>query len=134
MNKRSLVRLALVSCLVLAGLVLFLRWTSPNARINRESFEQIRTGMTEEEVIDILGVAPNKYDLDYVSRRVNKMLDVVAVNDSGLDNSILSVKAWVADGLAIRIGFDHTGTARSIFYIAFDETALNRFRRRLRLP
>src|SRR5262245_52497407 len=109
MKKRRLIQLVVLACLALAGFVFFLRWTTPNARISRESFEQIWLGMTEEEVIEILGVPPNNYDLDYVSRRVNKMLDVIAVNDSSLDNSILTVKAWVTDGLAIRIGFDQSG-------------------------
>jgi hypothetical protein len=134
MKKRLLVRLALVSCLALTGLVLFLRWTSPIARINRESFQQIRLGMTEEEVIAILGVPPSKNDLDYLSKRVKKKFDAIGMGEIRQDNSPLNVKAWVGDGYAIEIGFDQTGACRFVFHFAFEESLVDKMRRRLHLP
>ena len=134
MKKRRLIQLIIFACLALAGLVLFLRWTTPNARINRESFQQIRTGMTEEEVIEILGVPPRKYDDSYVSKRAKKKFDVVGVTDLPGDDPNLITKAWVADGMAIQIGFDQTGKARFVFYYGFEEAFIDRLRRRLQLP
>jgi hypothetical protein len=134
MKKRLLVRLVLLACIALDGLVLFLRWTSPNARINRESLRQIEFGMTEEDVIAILDVPPSKNDLDYLSKRVKDRFDVIGVDDSPQDNSPLNVKAWVGDGYAIEIGFDQTGACRSVFHFAFEESLVDKMRRRLHLP
>jgi hypothetical protein len=61
-RKRALV-LPLAAVAALTGAAFAIRaWLAPIPhRINQASYEQIRGGMTEEEVIGILGVPPGHY-------------------------------------------------------------------------
>jgi len=61
MTRRGILLLALLAVFVLAT-VAGRRWLAPPPhQINRESYEQIRAGMTLAEVEALLGVPPGEY-------------------------------------------------------------------------
>ena len=132
MKRRKLVRLALLACLVLASMVGFLLWwSSPNPRISHESCEQIQLGMSEEEVIAILGALPNGSGLGSLQAK-RKRFDMEVVVRA--DGSISNWKEWTTDGRAIVVAFDDTGAVSRKAHYRFEETLLDKTRRWLRLP
>ncbi|HYT90341.1 MAG TPA: hypothetical protein VEL76_16660 [Gemmataceae bacterium] len=93
--------------LLMAGL-LWCWWPSqPRHRINTEGYEQLRLGMTEQEVENVLGVPAEDY-----GPGKGEILDYGVFTSAS--NSIKTDprgKKWLAGSLAITVCFDDHGRA-----------------------
>lgn len=61
MKRRNLLCVAAALLVVMGGFILIVWWTAPTHRINLTSFKQIKSGMTLDEVVQIVGVRPGQY-------------------------------------------------------------------------
>jgi hypothetical protein len=93
---------------------------TPQHRINKEGFEDIRFGMTLTEVEDVLGGPPGDY-----GRSKGEILDSVC--GSSLSNAIEvdpNGKNWLASEFAITVCFDDegrvTGKGTALVYRPYD--------------
>jgi hypothetical protein len=126
MRKRLLLLLMSVA-LVLLGGWLTLWPSSPQHRINRESFARIQEGMTEQEVESILGVPAG----DYATARVAIAEDYDLRVPAGAVQ-----KQWTCDEGTILVFFypaDKVCVSRFIQVARVDESFLDKARRWLRL-
>jgi outer membrane protein assembly factor BamE (lipoprotein component of BamABCDE complex) len=111
MSKRKLLLLGL-SCfaLVLLAWATFLAVCplTPRHHIDRAGVGALREGMTEAEVVQVLGVPAG----DYSSvRRVYTVNPVTSVFESAAP---IAWKEWIGDEAKVRIGFDPNGKVWSI--------------------
>jgi outer membrane protein assembly factor BamE (lipoprotein component of BamABCDE complex) len=98
------VAVAITAAGVYTGYCLF--W--PRHRINRDSFAQIREGMTHAEVQAILGVPPGDYFSEDVHRLFeNSRNDYVFVQPTG-DGGWCAV--WWSDAACVAVRFQPDGT------------------------
>ena len=133
MKKRNLLRLALLAFVALAGWLFLWWWSTPNLRLNRETFEQIHSGMTEQEIALVIGGPPTNqgtHQSMYLWRTIQNRFDITAVKGPG---TMREWKAWIGNGVGIYVGFDETGHAMEYYHFHFDETLLEKLRRILRL-
>jgi hypothetical protein len=104
MRKRPLLLcLALLALVGLSGGLLVLL-THPRHRINQESYERIKEGMTLEEVEAILGGPPGNY-----TRGRYGMLPYLALPLKPLPRVL---HEWLGEEAAIYVWFDLEGRAR----------------------
>ena len=62
MSRRRKILAGLAALFTIAAVVVGIQWLlAPKHRINKESLELIKEGMTQKEVEDILGVPPGDY-------------------------------------------------------------------------
>ena len=74
MKKRILLRLTVLALLAVVGFLLIVHWTSP--RINRVSYDLIREGMSQSEVVALLNCRPGKYTTGSMVWSTNEWLRV----------------------------------------------------------
>jgi hypothetical protein len=117
-----------VALVFLSALWLVIRAGWPRASIvNRQSFDQIKNGMTEAEVIALFGVPPG----DYASgTSMYTLVGRVAVPEEVRSSD------WTSDEAAIEIAFDRNGRVVSKLFNAGSHMPtpglLDRFRALLR--
>ena len=136
MKKRWLPKLGLLACLGLLGLVVVLWWTAPNHRIDRRSADQIKTGMTFEEVVRIIGEAPGDYTTAALSQEGAELRFLMKLN-FGVNHIRLTkeptFRYWYCDSGGIEIGFDDDEKVTSKRFQAFPGTLLDKLRGLLRI-
>jgi len=115
MKKRILIRLALLAFLAAAGFFLIVWWASPSNIVSMEQFNRIRGGMTDEEVLEVLG-EPRTDEPELQKARWKV------------------VKEWrMEEGMGLRIGFDDNGNAIMFETFRRNESVLDKVRRWIRL-
>jgi hypothetical protein len=62
-KKRLLVKIGLLAALALLGFVAYLWWTTPTSGINWATANRMQIGMTQDEVIGIIGEYPTVYKI-----------------------------------------------------------------------
>jgi hypothetical protein len=131
MNRRRLLLGAgALALLGLAG-VAVVRLAGPSPRINRESYDQIRPGMTRQQVEHIIGAAPGDY------RRAGGRavyFERPELPDPQATTVGLEEEVWIGEEAAILVGFDARGLAADKQFATMphgDETFLDRLRRLL---
>jgi hypothetical protein len=127
MNRKYYVALGLLACpcLLIVGVLLVL---PPRHRINRDSFERIRDGMTEKEVESILGRPAGDYS--------SGCTFVFDAYHGPPDKWVWrQPKRWTGDNGSISIYFDDGKVEKTRFQPVFvmPETPLQKFRRWLKL-
>ena len=135
MKKRWLLRLGLLAGLALFGFWFALWWTAPEHRINKESCDQIRNGMTETEVVAIIGASAG----DYTTAETEKERDLVRwiltdrVWQAALHGNDIRSREWLSDNGAIQVLLDQNGTVISKEFFSIQATFIAKLRRWLRL-
>ena len=99
MRKRLLLILGCVASVLLAGYVT-LRLTAPRHRITEENFAAINKGMTEEDVVELLGVKPGIYASNF---------EEVFWPDGLNNREGVRHEDWVGEEIAVWIHFDKDG-------------------------
>ncbi|MCI0743828.1 MAG: hypothetical protein L0Y58_00330 [Verrucomicrobia subdivision 3 bacterium] len=97
MKKRFLVRLGVLLLLAAAAFVFVLWWTTPNHRINVDSFKKIKNGMTLDEVVQIVGVPPGHYGAPSKNPGTIYLLASDAVLDPFKFEGTEHVEEWHSD-------------------------------------
>ena len=93
---------------IAAGIFIPLPWPAPTGRINRESFEKIKLGMSMEEVKELLGGPPGIYR--------------AAVRDVAYPNMEITIppdsvqKVWEGNWGLIWLAFDPNGRVTAMRY------------------
>jgi hypothetical protein len=100
MKRRLLLSLTAFTCLGLLGFFGLVWLTAPAHRINHESFENLRRGMTESEVEGILGVPAGDYEPPDFKRRIYPSSDLF------IPVVLCEEKQWKGGGYVINIWFD----------------------------
>jgi hypothetical protein len=124
--RRRVLMLASLICAGIVALFAFVFWwpNEPPNRINNESYELIRPGMSEIEVEEILGgpygqyfrgkvrgakpgniIGPNPLIFRAYEFRKGDLCQTVRLNGDLVHDR----KAWIADGLGIWVYFDEDG-------------------------
>jgi hypothetical protein len=129
MKTRLLLRLGVLACLGLGGLVALLWWSAPRHRITEASAEQIKNGMTEDEVLAILRVPAGIYVTD---NHESAREDVQAIEEKLWRNGI-SVKGWLSDSALIIVQFNEHGRVEGSTHMRLSSDIFQRLRRWLRL-
>jgi hypothetical protein len=117
----------LVAVIVLTGLILTFvlpAWLR-GPQINKDSFDQIKRGMTRQEVEAILKRPPG----DYTDRRVNRIADYAVC---GAEIPEWSYREWIGDDGIIILAFDEEGRVGYTQFIAVDHWPERTYRERLR--
>src|SRR5262245_20897752 len=99
MKKRLFIALCLLACFtfILVG-SLWAMW-SPRHRINEESYQRLRRGMSRNEIIEIFGVPPGDYGPGKVAEY--EFTDLLG------DALIFKFSSkWAADKVEIYVQFD----------------------------
>lgn len=132
MKNRLLFSLCLPTALGLAAVLVFLWLTPPKHRINRQSFELIQVGMSEQEVEAILLVPAG----NYLSQETEQRL----LLSSQFRGAVLGAKGWSGDLYGscedIWITFDEAGNVVDKQYAAqlvLDTSFVTRIMRWLQL-
>jgi hypothetical protein len=130
MTRRKRLYLVLGTLILVSVVVYGALWlTRPKYRINEESVRAIRVGMTEEEVVAIIGVPPGSYASDGVLPNNASPLD----GDEPTPGS--QYKTWFSERMGILVRFGASGRVEgrwsiSVFSV-WEETLFERIRRRL---
>lgn len=119
MTRRS------VACVCVAvglGSLLLWRMTASNPRLNRESYELLQDGMTEQEVIAIIGASPFEGKVTRESpvlRRAEGQgrwfqftgidYSIPPFGDMASSRTTTKERQWFGKDVAISIGFDADG-------------------------
>jgi hypothetical protein len=127
MTKRRLFWLAYAACLALTVFWGF-RLLAPRHRINRENFDQIRAGMSLEEVTSVFGAPPG----DYTKGSYLLFPEEHANWCSGLDSTWGDAR-WIGNDGAVAVWWGHHLRVRKTEFaqvIRFDaeQTFLEKFR------
>jgi hypothetical protein len=106
---------SLVCLLLLTDLIP--RFLAPTHRINRESYDFLRGGMTEEEVEEILGVPAGNYNTVHVSEfPCLSGLQLPKPKVCGQITAVTVWKEWKGNDAIVEIGFDSGGKLIFGFY------------------
>ena len=133
MSRRQILR-ALTVLLAVAAVGIGIQWLlSPKHRINKESIAQIKEGMTQKEVEDILGVPPGNYAYDGFFTSVGYS------GPLGPGVERWPTLQWAGEEIGIRITINpHNGTVAEIEQFSVDyptnESVLSKIKRWLRIP
>jgi hypothetical protein len=103
-RKRVLFLAGCVAAVLVAS-YLALRWAAPRHHINKEGFDAIRVGMSEQEVEAILGGPPG----DYSATGAVPCPAAYASSGTLLDRGVEDLRSWVGDDAAINVAFDAGG-------------------------
>jgi outer membrane protein assembly factor BamE (lipoprotein component of BamABCDE complex) len=95
-KRKWLLRLAGLALIAVVGLWLIAWWLAPENRMSWETFEQIEVGMSEDEVIAILGVPPGTHT---TRRNVNFHLEP---GEKGWHGDYELIIVEFADGKVVR--------------------------------
>ena len=115
MKKRIMLRLALLVLLAAAGFFLLVWWVSPSNIVSMEQYSRLRGGMTEQEILEVLG-GPSTVDRNCKNARWKVVKEWRMEKDAGL-----------------RIGFDDNGNAIMFETFRRNESILDKIRRWMRL-
>lgn len=133
MKKRLLLRLGLLGLLAFVCLWLFLWWTAPNHRINQSYADQIRKGMTEDEVIQLLGLPPG----DYTGARkmhARKLREAIVIElDQVARVRGCTYREWLTDEGALFVVFAKNGEVACSYYEKYPNSLLETCRDLLRI-
>jgi hypothetical protein len=91
-------RILLLALLAVVGFLLIVHWVSP--RINRLSYDNIREGMSESDVVALLNCRPGTY----TTGSIVWSTDAFRVNFAPAQR-----RSWIGDGGAIVVDFDADG-------------------------
>ena len=120
MSRRGwLLWLGLLICLGTLGLLACLGLPGP--RIDQGSFEKIQTGMTQQEVENLIGCSPGNYNGRW---RI--------FHDGGLEGSDDRYKEWVGQEMAILVWLDGDGKVSRKESLSLGMTRRDSFLDRLR--
>lgn len=97
MTKRFFVRLGLLLLVAASGFLFVVWWTTPDHRINVDSFKTIKSGMALDEVEQIIGVPPGHYGAPSRKQGPTYLLASKAVLDPFEFNSVTEVVEWCAE-------------------------------------
>ena len=123
MKRRVLLSLLAVGGLGLVSFFGLLWLTAPSHRIDAESYENIKKGMTENEVEGIFGVPAGDYDPPMKNERI------YPVSDLFVPAVPAEAKEWKGRGLVVTIWFDDTGKVfHSQMRGRYSETFLDKVR------
>src|SRR5262245_24116845 len=113
--KRPMILLALAAILPSSWCILLL--TAPNHRITERALGQIRIGMSEADVVDIIGVQAGDYSTPASKNGTQMTLarGQAESNRNLVENDHPLVKAWICDSEMILIGFDRNIEPRVVF-------------------
>lgn len=105
MRKRICLCAGVLTCLVFAGVAGY--WfLQPHPRIDAETLQKIQVGMTEREVIDIIGAPPGNYGVGEGELNPFNVSTFWIFPEK-------SVKTWLGRDKAIQIGFADDGKVLS---------------------
>lgn len=131
MKKRILLRLGILAVIAAVGFVLLVWWLGPSNFIGAESFALIQGGMSESEVVEVLG-APGSSD-SILLKPKRQLFDVEAVS-FGAPNASGGVKEWrTLDARAIAVAFDEHGKVSMVMRFRVNDNWRDKIRRWLRL-
>jgi hypothetical protein len=135
MKKRILIRLTLLAAIAVAGFLLLVWWALPPNIVSIEQVKQLSDGMSEEEVLEVLGEpSPDESDLRQIEEgRVKMAVRARAHHVPAIPPAIPSyVKEWRMEGQRLQIGFDDNGKLMMMVFIREQESICNKVRRWLR--
>jgi hypothetical protein len=110
MKKRLLLKLGLVALLGTGLFVAWLWWTTPTTGICRYTVSRIQVGMTEAEVVALIGLPSGLHGID--QKRYEEFEVSFEDNTAYLDIPLrLDVveKVWASPQGRIHVAFDRTG-------------------------
>jgi hypothetical protein len=126
MRKRVLKLLGLLAAIAVAGFLLLI-WITPVPRLTEETFEQIKGGMSEEQVVALLQVPGSKSV--YWAQAGGSDIVVASYGDRTGEGQW---KEWANGGQAILIRFDR-GKVGWVAQFKYSESLFDKVRRWLRL-
>ena len=139
MKKRLLVKLALIALLGACVFVAWLWWTKPVHSLPKSVVERIKKGMTEEEVLAVIGFS----DGDYTTGPVRLWGEGESKTGKEIHDlfTLAAGKCWVTDSGVVTVTFGNgsvitaAADGRVMFceHIYFIEPLPNRLRRGLHL-
>jgi hypothetical protein len=127
MRNRILKRLGLLAAVAAAGFVLLI-WTKPGAQVSKETFEMIKGGMSEEQVVEILK-GPGS---EAIYWRVGKTSAITFVSYGDAISQAGEWKEWASNGEAIAVAFED-GQVRRVAYFKYSESVFDKIRRWVRV-
>jgi hypothetical protein len=127
--------LAVLAAVALAGIVLIAWWTAPTNLTSMENYDKIASGMTQAEVVAVLGSEGIGGTLAATLEGAGDRLANIEMISLGVfDLKSITWKQWqTRDHHGIAVGFDRTGRAavKASFLVVEDWPA--KIRRWLRL-
>jgi hypothetical protein len=103
MTKKKLASLVFRVLAVVGVVACLTIWlTPPTHRINKESLKLIREGMSQEEIVAILGAPPDSLKRDYIL----KWERIYQKSDPGC-----RIEQWSGEDIVISVVFDSAGRA-----------------------
>lgn len=128
--RRRLLVIAAIALLGIATVLVCLWCSRPRYWISQETSEKIVEGLTEEQLITIIGFPPG----DYTTGPVRLVGDhKIQKGQELLEGMPKGWKVWVTDNAAVVVHFDGRGTASAIEIGWFVEPVTARLRRWLRI-
>ena len=127
MNKRLLVRLAILALVAAAGFFVLVL-TGPEPLVSKRSFARIDGTMTEQDLVAFLG--PPNGDETMLAKRAYDA-DTVSFTDR---KAVFS-KTWQGQGQGIHVTFVEFGTVKDALYVRYEreESLIAKLKRWLRL-
>lgn len=125
MKRRLLLRLGVLAAVAVVGFLLIAWWTAP--QVNKETFEQIKKGMSEEQVAELLNM-PASEPFYWTAEKGSNF--VIATYGDGARPG--QWKEWASGGHAIVVGFERGEVAWAAHFL-YSESLLDKIRRWLHL-
>lgn len=134
MKRRTILRVSFLVCLVGLAVGLWLLWTTPQHRINLKSAEQVRKGLTRDQVIEVLGVVPGDYRASWNRQELHKRSSVhkdgpVVPNEDNAKREGWTFEKWVSDECGVFMFFDQNGEVSEAWVETWSETFGEKMRR-----
>src|SRR5262245_12571564 len=105
---RRRIAVSAIVLLIVAGLIVVGYWLlQPHPRIDKAALDRIELGMTEAQVVEIIGAPPGNYGLGDAEFERSHIVDARAVIVELPDPA--SSKSWMGQTHGIEIGFDANG-------------------------
>jgi hypothetical protein len=115
MKKRRWLWLLLPVLLLAAGFVV-LRLTLPSHNITAEAFNQIRHGMTEREVVAILGVKAGDYATGPIMEINDGTSSTLWIDEWSAHPGSRGMSKWISDEAVIHVNFDVEGKVGHAYF------------------
>jgi hypothetical protein len=108
MNRRKWLRILLLAAITAAGFAAFIWWTS-RPRISQQTADRIQEGMTEEQVIAIVGLPPGVYCSERSRRYILRNYGEQAANSGiipvGTPANRFEHHIWIVENRCLEVSF-----------------------------
>jgi hypothetical protein len=112
MNRRKWLRIMLLAAITVAGCAALLWWHA-RPRISQEIADRIQEGMTEAQVVDIVGLPPGAHcsERSLYKQMLRAISSVQAVQGGklriGRPGSSIYRRYWIFEDRLLQVDFDH---------------------------